>query len=43
MILPIRTNQILRNCGRWNDTAFFLEQEVSEYFGNCFFLTVDSH
>ena len=43
MILGIRTNQILRDCGYWNDTVFVFEQEVSEYFGNCYFLTVNSY
>ena len=43
MILAIRTNQILPDCGWWNDTVFVFEQEVSEYFGNYYFLTVSSY
>ena len=43
MLLAIRANQILRDCVWWNDTVFVFEQQVSEYFGNCYFLTVNSH
>ena len=43
MICAIRTNQFLRDSGWWNDTVFVSEQEVSEYFGRVFYLTVQSY
>ena len=43
MIKAIRQNKILRDSGWMNDTVFVSDQETSDYFGHCVFLTVKSY
>ena len=43
MIRSIKENKELNNAGWDNSTVFVDEQEVSEYFGYCVFLTVQTY